>query len=634
MAPRAAIDAVGMFRNALNPLNNWYSLLVFGIMGTFSTIIMTYTNLDMMRDRFQAQFYDTEDTFDFIVVGGGSAGSVVANRLSEDHRVLILEAGGEASPLSSVPALALLVLNYDYIDWRFFTTPQKKACLGMNNQQCFWPRGKGLGGCSNLNFMIYMRGHPQDFNTWANITGDKRWAYNNVLNYFKKSEDYFGEWDIPKYHNHGGPLGVSLTPYKGMAEDWIAAGLEQGYERTDLQAEYTEGFSPIYFTQKNGRRHSTYKAFIEGIRNRPNLKIYKFSQVYRVLFKGDKPPYQAYGVEYERHGVRKIAYATKEVIVSAGTLMSPHVLMHSGIGDRKHLEQNRIQVKIDNPNVGKNMQDHISGFVGPFLIDKPRSMLFDRDINAQTVMEFTEKGTGPVASTGLQASAFLLSSYAKKTPGEDKWPDIQWLLLGDGIYQRMDLDFAHSFNMPVPTMKKFLEPVKGKDALTVINMLSRPKSRGQITLAGPDPKKYPLIDANYLDHDDDIKVLVEGARRAVEMIENATVFKEMNARLSPVPLPGCDHLTFRSDEYWECFHRAYTLTIYHHVGTCSMGKKDSKEAVVDPELKVIGTTNLRVVDASIMPVISNGNTNAPTIMIAEMASDIIRDAWRSKSKPK
>lgn len=237
-------------------------------------------------------------------------------------------------------------------------------------------------------------------------------------------------------------------------------------------------------------------------------------------------------------------------------------------------------------------------------------MLFDRDINAQTVMEFTEKGTGPVASTGLQASGFLLSSYAKKTPGEDTWPDIQWLLLGDGIYGRLDLDFAHSFNMPKPTMKKFYDPVKGKDALTIINMLSRPKSRGKITLAGPDPKAYPLIDANYLDHDDDVKILVEGAKRAVEMIENSTILgKEMGARLSPVPFPGCDHLKFRSDEYWECFHRAWTLTIYHHVGTCSMGKRDSKEAVVDPELKVIGTTNVRVIDASVMPVISNGNVS-------------------------
>jgi choline dehydrogenase-like flavoprotein len=242
---------------------------------------------------------------------------------------------------------------------------------------------------------------------------------------------------------------------------------------------------------------------------------------------------EAYGVEYVRHGVKKRAFATKEVIVSAGTLMSPHVLMHSGIGPREHLEENKvcvlgvacihnesmisnynflfqIPVKIDLPGVGQNLQDHISGFVGPFVIESPKTMLLDRDINAKTVMDFTQTGSGPLSSTGTQASAFILSSYAKASKNESHWPDLQWILLGNGIYARMDDDFAHSFNFPQETMRKWLGPSRGKDAFFVINMLSRPKSRGRIVLAGPDPSDYPLIHAGYLTHDDDIKILIEG----------------------------------------------------------------------------------------------------------------------------
>ncbi|XP_021948924.1 glucose dehydrogenase [FAD, quinone] [Folsomia candida] len=628
MAPQLQPDIMlNAFQRAIHPLNNWYSVLVFGILGTISSVIMTYHGLDSMRDRFQAEFYDTEDTFDFIVVGAGSAGAVVANRLSENYKVLVLESGGEPNPLTNIPALALLVLNYPHIDWRFFTQPQPEACLGMNNGGCFWPRGKALGGSSNLNFLIYMRGHPEDFKQWARITGDPRWGYESVLEFFKKSEDYVGQWDDPKYHGHGGLLSVTKAPYQGLAEYWIKAAKEHGYNATDLNARYTEGFSPIYYTQKHGRRYGTYRAFLEPARSRKNLFIYKYSDVQKVLFRGKSPDLEAYGVEYVRHGVRKRAFAKKEVIVSAGTVMSPHLLMHSGIGPRKQLEENQIKVLVDSPGVGENLQDHISGFVGPFILDSPRTMLFDRDINAQSVMEFVQSGTGALSSTGTQASAFLVSSYAKATKNESHWPDIQWILLGTGIYARMDDDFAHSFNFPKETMRKWMGDHKGKDAFFVINMLSRPKSRGKIVLGGPDPSAYPLIHAGYLKHPDDVKVLIEGAKRTTDLVMNSKTFKDMDIKLPPTHFPGCEQHAFGSDIYWECFHRHCSLTVYHHVGTCAMGKKDDKNAVVDSELKVFGTKNLRVIDASVMPIISNGNTNAPTIMIGEMGSNFIKEAW-------
>jgi choline dehydrogenase len=616
-----------MYQNALNPLNNWYSLLVFGLVGTFSNVIFLFHNLDNMRDQFQASFYDTDNTFDFIVVGGGSAGAVVASRLSDEYKVLLLEAGGEPTPLSAVPALSLLILNYPHIDWRFFTTPQENACFAMNNKQCYHPRGLGLGGSSNSNFMIYMRGHPLDFDNWANITGDSRWSFEEVIHFFKKSEDYKGDWDIPEFHGHGGNLKVAPAPYDGLSKEFIAAGEEMGYHRGDLNARYNNTFSHIYYTQGNGRRYGTMKAFIEPARTRPNLSIYKFARAHKILFKG--PDNHAYAVEYERHGTKRVAFAKKEIIISAGAIMSPQLLMLSGIGPKAHLESHNIPVKKDLP-VGKNLQDHISGFVGPFLIDEPKSMLFDRDINAKSMMEFTEKGTGPVSSTGIQASAFLVSSQAK-AKGEYDWPDIQWLLLGTGVYSRQARDMAHSFNVPESTLKKWYTEVVGKDSFTIINMLSRPKGRGEITLASSKPNDYPLVNPNYLAEDEDVKLMIEGAHRAVQLVENTTVFQRMNGRLSPTPFPGCEHVPFRSDAYWECFHRHYTLTIYHLSGTCAMGKKDSKEAVVDSELRVLGTKGLRVIDASVMPIVTSGNTNAPTIMIGEMGSNFIKQTWSSRS---
>ncbi|CAG7824981.1 unnamed protein product [Allacma fusca] len=271
-----------LFQTAVNPLSTTFSYVLFGVIGTFTSLIVTYHTLDVLQDQFSS-FNDVEDTFDFVIVGAGSAGSVLANRLSEDYKVLVLEAGGEPNPLHSIPVLSLFLLNIPHVDWQYFTTPQKKSCLAMNNRQCAWPRGKALGGSSNLNFMIYIRGHPKDFDHWANVTGDPKWEYENVLPFFKKSEDYHGDWDVGRYHAHGGNLNVAQPSYVGMAEMFCEAGKEFGYPRTDLNAEFKEGCSPIYYTQKNGRRFGTYKAFIEPIRDRKNLYIYKFSHVTKIM---------------------------------------------------------------------------------------------------------------------------------------------------------------------------------------------------------------------------------------------------------------------------------------------------------------------------------------------------------------
>lgn len=254
-------------------------------------------------------------------------------------------------------------------------------------------------------------------------------------------------------------------------------------------------------------------------------------------------------------------------------------------------------------------------------------MKLERDVTLQEVDNFTKTGGGPLSSTGIQATAFLTTKYAAER-GQPDWPDIQYLLLGTGLYGRQDKEFSRSFNIRPGVMSKLYgEGAKDVDSFQIMNCLSRPHSTGSVTLQGKDPLLPPLLDANYFADDRDVKAIVEGAKLAVHIMENAPSMKAMNCRLHHVPLPGCEHVQFRSDAYWECFHRHYSLTVYHQSGTCAMGRRDSPRAVVDSELRVIGTQNLRVVDASVMPAVTSGNTNAPTIMIGEMGANMIKSSW-------
>ncbi|CAG7730564.1 unnamed protein product [Allacma fusca] len=335
-------ELVRMFQMAFAPLSRTFPQGLFMFITSISSIFVFYHVFDSLQDQIGA-VWDVEDKFDFIIVGGGSAGAVVANRLSENSKVLLLEAGGEPHPLHRIPLLSLFLVQLPYADWGYYTTPQKNCCLAMKSNSCSWPRGKALGGSSNLNFMVYIRGHKNDFENWANITGDPRWRYENVLRFFKKSENYHGEWDTEHYHSHEGYLNVEQPAYKGMSDIYCRASEEIGIPRRDLNAEYSEGCSPVYNTQKNGRRHDTCNAFLEPVRHRTNLVIRKYSQATKVLFDG--PNNRAVGVAYVRHGKKQIAYASKEVILSAGALNSPQILMLSGIGPREHLQEHGIPTR-------------------------------------------------------------------------------------------------------------------------------------------------------------------------------------------------------------------------------------------------------------------------------------------------
>lgn len=286
----------------------------------------------------------------------------------------------------------------------------------------------------------------------------------------------------------------------------------------------------------------------------------------------------------------------------------------------------QIPVKVDLP-VGHNLQDHVGALMGPFHFDAPISIKIERNVTPLDLLRYFSgsEGTG-LSSSPAQASAFMVSRIAKER-GQENWPDNQHILVGAAVFDYNAEIYSRTFNTRMEVLEKYFKASEQKDSVQVINMVSRPFSRGTIKLQGTDPFLPPLVDPNYFSDERDMRVAIEGAKRAVSMFENTETFKAINGTLTPTPLPGCEHLTIKTDEYWECFHRQYSFTVYHPVGTCAMGRKDSKDAVVDSELRVIGTKNLRVVDASIMPRVTTGNTNAPTIMIGEMGANFIKSAW-------
>ncbi|NWL17379.1 choline dehydrogenase [Pseudoalteromonas sp. Scap03] len=524
-------------------------------------------------------------SFDYIIVGAGSAGCVLANRLSEDssNKVLLLETGGsDKSIFIKMPTALSIPMNTDKFAWQFHTQPEPH----LDNREMHCPRGKVLGGSSSINGMVYVRGHAKDFDEWQQH-GANGWDYQACLPYFKKAESfYLGE----NSHRGGkGPLGVNNgnNMENPLYTAFIEAGAEAGYSTTnDYNSAQQEGFGPMHMTVKNGVRSSASREYLDPIKHRSNLTIVTGALAQRVILDGKK----ATGVEYKLNGAVKTAKANKEVILSAGSIGSPHLLQLSGIGDTQALEKAGVEVKHHLPGVGQNLQDHLE-FYFQYKCKQPITLngklgLFSKGlIGAKWLL--TRKGLG--STNHFESCAFIRSK-----PGVE-WPDIQYHFLPAAMrYDGRSAFAGHGFQVHVGHNK--------------------PKSRGSVTIASADPTQPPKIVFNYLEHQDDI----EGFRACVRLTREIIEQPAFNQFRGEEIQPGQQ---VQTDEQIDAFVRQAVESAYHPSCSCKMGEDDM--AVVNSNTQVHGIQSLRVVDSSIFPTIPNGNLNAPTIMVAEKAVDII-----------
>lgn len=554
--------------------------------------------------------------FDFIILGGGSAGCVLANRLSENpnHSVCLIEAGSkDNSFMIKTPAMFAFMGDKSKYNWAFLTEPQKAfasektldpevAVVDTTGQihkiqeeteeyrRGYQPRGKTLGGSSSINAMLYVRGHRWDYDHWANL-GNEGWSYDEVLPYFKKSEH--NETIDNEYHGQNGPLNVTDIPHKNRFVDYFVEAASKLYKyNDDYNGADQEGVGVYQTTQKNGKRWSASAAYLHPVLDRPNLKIFTDTTIDRVVFDGNKADTIECLDKTKNPFNLKI---NKEVILSSGAFGSPQILLRSGIGPADELKKHGIDSVLNIPGVGKNLQDHID-YISVFkhkssdLIGFSLKSIFYRF--PLEILRYVFFKTGQFTTTVAEGMGFIKSSP------DEEIPDLQ----------------LHFCVAPVKDHGR--EFLYGNGLSSHVCLL-RPKSRGEVTLNSSDPFAAPKIDPKFLSERADVDLLITGYKKMMEILNTAPLKEHIVDDLKPVNI--------ESDEAIEKAIREEADTVYHPVGTCKMGNDDM--SVVNKELKIHALDKIRVVDASIMPTLIGGNTNAPTIMIAEKAADMIKSAW-------
>lgn len=534
-----------------------------------------------------------EKKYDYIIVGAGSSGCVMANRLSEDpsNTVLLIEAGGpDKHPYIHMPG-GYGKNHRSKRDWGFWTTPQKHA----NNRRIYLPRGKTLGGSSSTNAMAYVRGNKHDYDHWSQL-GNRGWSYDDVLPLFKKSEcnANISELDAP-FHSDQGELKVSFqkafrTKY---AQAFIDSCTEWGLNANqDYNGSHQRGVGEFQFTIADGKRQSTAVAFLKPIMNRPNLTISTHSHVTKLHIKND----EAIGLSFKKGNVTSVVLVNKDIILSAGAFQSPQLLLLSGIGPKDHLKSHGIDVIQDLPGVGQNLQDHLFyGVTADTKMNDGVNHYLSIPGQLKGLWSYLMYKKGPLACSLLEAVAFLNVDH----PDEEVNFQLHFA----------PISFGEGYEYDAYDIKTYPH----KDGVSILPTLLHPQSRGEVTLSSQDPLSAPVISPKFLSKEKDLEQLVKGGKIALELFKQSSFSSHLNKIIAPLQHDTEADLVEHIKKSVE--------TVYHPVGTCKMGHDEM--AVVDDELRVSGIGKLRVVDASIMPKIITGNTNAACIMIAEKAANMI-----------
>ncbi|XP_071865890.1 alcohol dehydrogenase [acceptor] isoform X1 [Bombus fervidus] len=560
--------------------------IIFTITSLIVFMFSNYLNVIYIFDIYKQWFFnDIRDfqLYDFIIVGAGTAGAVLTKRLAEDgYTILLLEAGGAAPPFLDIPLLAPLIQNTPY-DWQYITVPQQNACKGLKNNQSKWPMGKILGGTSRLNYMLYVRGHPLDYKDW------------------------FPDFIEPIKGNDGPMHIIDLGWNTGLA-DIILKGLQELHQDIgNINDNLKTGFMKTQLSMENGKRWSTDKLLYEYLKTK--LSIITHAHVEKVLMESNR----AIGVQFIALNKTFRAISKRGVILCAGAIGTPKLLMLSGIGPKKHLENLKINVINDLP-VGQHLVDHVLTGIDLIMLNTSIGLSMASTLNPISALNYFFFGKGPWTFSGVEVLGTFHSSTHKN---KSNIPDLQIMVMPLGLSRDNGVVLKEAMGISEKVYKEYFAPNSYKNTITIAPVLLHPKSKGEIKLSSNNSLDPPLIDPKYLSNKDDIATLIDGLQFVKKLIET-NAMKSVGATIYKKHYPGCENEIFDSTKYWECYIQHLTLTSYHPAGTCRIGD------VVDEMFKVYGTKNLYVVDASVFPVLPSGNINAAVIMIAEKAARIIK----------